>query len=367
MTYSIKEIEELKLEYGIGTKDAFLYLRGQERLGNLQEKIRTPGRSPTRRELSNLCSQAQDFFSQALAEFRRRQGIALFEEGSFEPKLIDIMPIAIIKGLNPTDLEKDYRDLYPTFELDYELFCRNYAKRIVESKDPDLEFRIAALEAISSEEPYLTVKDNTKSPINSLRNLGIGEKVTFRECEEAIKRDLDPSEITFGSIESDPLESLRSSSKKYYDYLVHGKEGPRIKRLRLSRPTTEELALLHGLKSHSDNLEMYERAKEEKTLDRPEVQRRFAINLVIARDPALYDSSSPEQLIDDLIDLERDTIETIRSFDQYDDESDDELDDELDMLGVDQEDSDAEMLAAHTYNLKVLNIYRRWLIDYLSN
>jgi hypothetical protein len=38
MTYTIKEIEELKLEHGIGTKDAVLYLRSQERLGKLQEK-----------------------------------------------------------------------------------------------------------------------------------------------------------------------------------------------------------------------------------------------------------------------------------------------------------------------------------------
>jgi hypothetical protein len=108
---------------------------------------------------------------------------------------------------------------------------------------------------------------------------------------------------------------------------------------------------------------MYERAKEEKTLNRPEVQRRFALNLVMTRDPVLADSSSPEQLIDDLIDLERDTIETIKSFD----EEDEEEDDELDMLGVDQEDSNAEMLAAHTYNIKVLKLNREWLIDYLSN
>jgi len=362
MAYTIKEIEELKLEHGIGTKDAVLYLRSQERLGKLQEKIRTPVRTPTKRELSNLCSQAQDFFCQTLAEFRRQQGIALFEEGSFEPKIIDIMPIAIVKDLNPTDLEKDYRDLYPTFEFDYESFCAKYAKRIVESSNPDLEFRVAASEAILSEEPYLTVKDNTKSSDNPLRSLGIGEKVTFIECEEAIKRDLDPSEITFGSIESDPLESLRSSSKKYADYLRQGIESPRIKRLRLSGPTNEEIVLLHGFKSHSDNLEMYERAKEEKTLNNPEVQRRFALNLVMTVDPVLADSRSPEQLIDALISLERDTIETIKSFDEDDDE-----DDELDMLGVDQEGSDAEMLAAHTYNIKVLKLNRKWLIDYLSN
>jgi hypothetical protein len=363
MTYTIKEIKKLKIEHRIGTKDAVLYLRSQERLGELQKKIRTPVRTPTKRELSHICSQAQDFFYQTLAEFRRRQGITLFEDGSFEPKLIDIMPIAIIKDLNPKALEKDYRDLYPTFEFDYELFCKRYAKRIVESSDPDLKFRVAASEAILSEEPYLTVKDNTESPTNPLRSLGIGEKVTFIGCEEVIRRDLDPSKITFGSIESDPLESLRSSSKKYADYVGYGIESSRIKRLRLSRPTTEEIVLLHGLKSHSDDLEMYKRAKEEKTLNDPRVQRKIALNLVMTVDPVLADSGSPEQLIDALIDLERDTIQTIKSFDE---EEDDEDDDELDMLGVNQGDSNAEMLAAHTYNIKVLNLNRKWLIGCLS-
>jgi hypothetical protein len=354
MAYSIKEIEELKLEYGIGSKDALLYLRGKERLGKLQKKIWPQGRNPTERELSNICHQAQGFFYQTLAEYRRRQGIALFEEGSFQPMQVDILPIAIIKDLNPKYLEKHHKDLLPTFELDYESFCKRYAKKIVESSNPDLIFRIAASEIISSGEPYLTVKYNSSSYLNPLRSLSLGKKVTFRECEEAIKRDLDPSKIKFRG--RDPLGSLRSSSKEYSDYLVNGKEGPRIKRLRLSGPTIEEIVLLCGLESPSDNLKMYERAKEERTLNNPRVQRKIALNLVMTADPVLADLRSPEKLIDALIGIERGCIETIMSFDE---------DDELDSPVLDSDTK--EMLEGYRYNLKVLRLNQKWLIDYLSN
>lgn len=283
----LEAIQELKREYGIGSKEAFLYLKVCDDYERLRDQLATQLRvegfhfRPTLRQTSNLCDYAQKAVCNAVEVFALSK--ALERGNTFTNKPIHVHPYS------PHFREYDEitDDALVDFAFDYAPFLLDYGKYMSSTNNSDKALFYALANSISSDRPCLTLTTTEK-------------KMSFADLEKCsdplIQEDFFYDLKNERSIEDKNLE--HSFVKEFDAWIDDDKENayyPRYSKYLtdLERATEEEVVFLYG-----DRDNPYERAVEENTLRRIETERRIALHYILRNS---HDQHSPHQMISTLL------------------------------------------------------------------
>ena len=277
----LEEIKQLKAEYGIGSLDAWRYLKSQEFYAALRDEIVNALHitnltyRPTLRELSNLCQDVQIEVQIALHAWSCE--CALANPGK-HPQLQDIL------FCNPQI--NQHRDGYMITQktpkpwmFDYRpfLICYYQLKDVYgDMNDPDLLVRTFA-SALTSTHPYLKDDKGNRLTFSEVRKTDVllttdsDAKRTKKQRPQQFERAMRQSAIDAFYFRYGNKDNLTAENQFEIGEDMRESEETAIPMTK--RITNEERLFLYKFCT-SD--ELYERAQRERTLGRIEIERRIA-------------------------------------------------------------------------------------------
>ncbi|MBI2451805.1 hypothetical protein HYV50_01865 [Candidatus Pacearchaeota archaeon] len=290
----LEAIKELKAEYGIGSREAWNYLKVRQEYTQLADKIaqelKKEGLSyrPSYREISNLCGRAEEHLrltlediSEALAikekRFPRDQIVVPYA------KILQRGTLAYLENQNFPDMDI----VVNRWKFDYEKFIKNFYRKLRETEDKKKAFNIAFRGIINGNDSYIEDESGKRLTLNEIleneRLLLTNEPKFIEDMEDAkIILERASSLLTWLAGESSDFSGVPFRVDDFQEQ------------------TIEELEFLYGCYSAEKNL--YNRALREKSLGNIWIERRIALNKVITEADR---KESPKEMIDDVLVNER--------------------------------------------------------------
>lgn len=256
-------VQELKAEYGIGSLDAWKYLKIQQDYRRLSDEIAAElakggiTHRPSLREISHLCSLSMRYTSNAFAIIAEelQTGGKPWQENVNNVVPNNVVPYSVHDRVPDPDYGNEW-----TF--DYQHFLITFYPLYVQLKDLNEAFRQAFLDFYEGEYPYLTSPN--------------GEKTSFADLKKDDSVFLDKRHVyDLDEMHGEEADEIRGRMKERRDEFI-GKLAGTVPFYFPMGATDEEMWLLMGSGSQMENL--YQRAEKEHTLGNLFVERRIALN-----------------------------------------------------------------------------------------
>jgi len=262
----LEDIVALKAEYGIGTQDAWRYLKVIEDYTALRDRVSEQlhqkgiKTKPSVREISNLC----DFIQSSLHEALQIAGAERNLASNTQCCPAMVFPYSEVLNIH-FDQDLFYRRKETNtfdFHFDYETFLLSFYE---EKQNEELEeaFKATMVEVLAGDVPYFTDPEGNKLTFSAIR----GNSKYFGDMGSPLDKET--------------KKSNKFAIRLFYAWLRGEAEERYLTIPDLTQPTEEEKTFLFQ-KFHSGKTEtLYERAKRERTLYRLETERRIALNDII--------------------------------------------------------------------------------------
>ncbi len=364
----LEEIKQLKTEYGIGSLDAWRYLKSQEFYTALRDDIVNALYAtnltyrPTLRELSNLCQYVQFEVQWA---FRAWSYERASETRGKHPQLQDILFCnPQVNQYHDSDMNLQ-KTAQRTWMFDYQSFLIHYCQLkdvCRDMNDQDLFVKVFA-SALTSTHPYLTDDKGNRLTFSQVRktdsllitdsDAGRTKKQRPKQFERAIWQSvINDFHFLYGN-----KDKLTAEDQFEIGEGMHESEEAAIS-IR-NRITHEEHLFLYKLYTSDDS---YKRAQRERTLGRIEIERRIALQEVLANEYIggnIFGSSYQEKIEGALDVLKAHLSEIREKLKNQKLWSSDEVYSDVGFLG--------ELEGESKYKLAALKKNRKWLEKVLSN